>query len=102
MNKKLKVCLALACALVCLAMAPLAGALGVHHEFAEADHDGHQHSDFDLCQWVQFNSGNSLVLQAIEISKPWIKAASLEEIPPTSFFSYQFSESTTPRGPPLS
>ena len=31
-------------------------------------HDGHQHSDFDLCKWVQFNSGNSLALETIDIS----------------------------------
>ena len=100
--KKFRVSVALACAIVFLAMAPLAGALGVHHEFAAADHDGHQHSDFDLCKWVQFNSGNSLALESVEISKPWVEFVSFVEIPYAAFFSYQFSKSTTPRGPPLS
>jgi len=36
-------------------------ALEIHHVFAEVDHDGHQHSDFDLCKWVQSHAANSLV-----------------------------------------
>ena len=45
-----------------LAMAPFAAALEVHHELAAADHDDHQHSDTDLCQWVQHHTGSSLSL----------------------------------------
>lgn len=43
-----------------LVLAPFAGALEVHHALAAADHDGHEHSDFDLCQWVQHHTGHSL------------------------------------------
>jgi len=43
-----------------LAMAPFAAALEIHHELAAADHDGHEHSDTDLCQWVQYHTGHSL------------------------------------------
>ena len=43
-----------------LGMAPFAVALEIHHEFAGADHDGHEHSDTDLCQWVQYHTGHSL------------------------------------------
>lgn len=53
------VALLLACML--LAMAPFAAALEIHHELAAADHDGHEHSDTDLCQWVQSHTGHSLV-----------------------------------------
>jgi hypothetical protein len=53
------VALLLACML--LAMAPFAAALEIHHELAAADHDGHEHSDTDLCQWVQYHTGHSLV-----------------------------------------
>jgi hypothetical protein len=53
------VALFLACML--LAMAPFAAALEIHHELAAADHDGHEHSDTDLCQWVQYHTGHSLV-----------------------------------------
>ncbi|TKB81453.1 MAG: hypothetical protein E8D45_01905 [Nitrospira sp.] len=45
-----------------LALAPFAAALEVHHELAAADDDGHQHSDTDLCQWVQHHTGASLSL----------------------------------------
>ena len=45
-----------------LAMAPFAAALEIHHELAAADHDGHEHSDdTDLCQWVQYHTGHSLI-----------------------------------------
>ncbi len=36
-----------------LGLAPFAVAQDVHHELAAADSDGHQHSDTDICQWVQ-------------------------------------------------
>jgi hypothetical protein len=36
--------------LLLLAIAPFAVAQDVHHELAAADHDGHEHSDTDLCQ----------------------------------------------------
>jgi hypothetical protein len=39
--------------LLLLAIAPFAVAQDVHHELAAADHDGHEHSDTDLCQWLQ-------------------------------------------------
>lgn len=45
---------------ILLALAPFAVALEVHHELAAADHDGHEHSDSDLCQWVQHHTGQSL------------------------------------------
>ena len=43
-----------------LAIAPFAVAQDVHHELAAADHDGHEHSDTDLCQWVQHHTAGSL------------------------------------------
>ena len=48
-------------ALVLLVTGPMGHALEIHHLFGEADHDGHQHSDFDLCQWVQSHTAGSLV-----------------------------------------
>jgi len=58
---------ALAIGLVLLALAPFASALEIHHALAEADHDGHQHSDFDLCQWVQLHSASSVDLGASDL-----------------------------------
>jgi len=48
--------------LLFLCLLPFAGALEVHHIFAEVDHDGHEHSDFDLCQWVQAHGSGSIDL----------------------------------------
>lgn len=47
--------------LLLLTLMPFAAALGVHHELAAADHDGHEHSDSDLCQWVQHHTGQSVL-----------------------------------------
>jgi len=46
--------------LVLLVMAPFAVALEIHHALAAADHDGHEHSDTDLCQWVQHHTSGSI------------------------------------------
>ena len=46
--------------LLLLAIAPFAVAQDVHHELAVADHDGHEHSETDLCQWVQHHTAGSL------------------------------------------
>lgn len=45
---------------VFLCLLPFAGALEVHHVFGDLDHDGHEHSDFDLCQWVQAHGNGSV------------------------------------------
>ena len=47
---------------ILLGLAPFAVAQDVHHELAAADHDGHEHSDTDLCQWVQHHMAGSLDL----------------------------------------
>ncbi len=46
--------------LLLVTFAPFAVAQDVHHELAAADHDGHEHSDTDLCQWVQHHTAGSL------------------------------------------
>ena len=44
---------ALGVILVLLTLLPFGSAL--------ADHDSHQHSEFDLCQWVQQHTGSSIL-----------------------------------------
>ncbi|SPP65561.1 conserved exported hypothetical protein [Nitrospira lenta] len=56
----LRRCLSLALLAILLGLAPFAVAQDVHHELAAADHDGHEHSDTDLCQWVQHHTAGSL------------------------------------------
>ena len=50
--------------MVCLmlSLAPFAVAQDVHHELAAADADGHEHSDTDICQWVQHHIAGSIDL----------------------------------------
>jgi hypothetical protein len=35
---------------------------------AAADHDGHEHSDTDLCQWVQHHTAGSLDFDAPKLA----------------------------------
>jgi len=50
---------------VLLALAPVAVALEVHHELGAADGDGHQHTDNDICQWVQQHTGTSEMVDGL-------------------------------------
>ena len=92
------VALFLACML--LAMAPFAAALEIHHALAAADHDGHEQSDTDLCQWVQYHTGHSLVG---DVPPP---CSFLEEAPPPPVYrsilsSQSLATTRTSRAPPL-
>ena len=94
--------IAVVVAFVFLCLLPFSGALEIHHLFAEVDHDGHEHSDFDLCKWVQQHSSESLVLEV-----PSIEEFRLDPVrrnrPPisrvVSLFDYSVS---APRAPPFS
>ena len=61
--------------LLLLAIAPFAVAQDVHHELAAADHDGHEHSDTDLCQWVKHHTAGSL-----DVGAPLFTAQKLVEL----------------------
>src|SRR5262245_65398977 len=54
--------LSLSLILILLVLAPFAVAQDVHHELAAADTDGHEHSDMDLCQWVQHHTAGTIDL----------------------------------------
>ncbi len=43
-----------------LALAPFAVAQDVHHALAAADTDGHEHSAYDICQWVDDHIAGSV------------------------------------------
>lgn len=47
---------------IILGLAPFAAAQDVHHELAAADSDGHEHSETDICQWVQHHIAGSVDL----------------------------------------
>ena len=59
---RLRAGLAFGLILLLMALAPFAVAQDVQHELAAADTDGHEHSDNDLCQWVQHHTAGSLDL----------------------------------------
>jgi hypothetical protein len=93
--------LALSLVLVFVATVPFGHALEIHHIFSEIDHDGHQHSDFDLCQWVQQHTGNSLAWDVPRLAqRSW-----LYSLLPLSRDQVYVSFSSTlihSRGPPVS
>jgi hypothetical protein len=91
--------LAIGLALLLLAFAPFAVAQDVHHELAVADHDGHEHSDTDLCQWVQHHTAGSL-----DVGAPLLTAQGLVdllELPADSILlSFELSTPGPSRAPP--
>ncbi|WP_454061760.1 hypothetical protein [Candidatus Nitrospira salsa] len=83
-------------------MLPFSGALEIHHVFAEVDHDGHEHSDFDLCQWVQQHANGLFVYErplseVLPLDITYTHADSDSVIP--SFF---LPSCQSPRPPPFS
>ncbi len=86
---------------VLLALAPFAVALEVHHELAAADQDGHQHSDTDLCQWVQHHTGSSLIADA-PVPQALCEPVRFSQPALQTLFVLHLFESASPRAPPLS
>ena len=91
--------LALALALVLLSSMPFVQALEIHHVFAEVDYDGHQHSDDDLCQWVQHHTSNSLVWDASGLSH-WSVVAGFLSLDREERYTSLSLPLGNPRGPP--
>jgi hypothetical protein len=85
--------------LLLLAIAPFAVAQDVHHELAVADHDGHEHSDTDLCQWVKHHTAGSLNDGAPFLTAQ--KLVDLLELPADSvLLSFELSTPGPSRAPP--
>ncbi len=86
--------------LLFLSLLPFAGALEIHHIFAEVDSDGHEHSDFDLCQWVQAHGSGSTDFDHADIGVP-ILVGHERWITTEIVFSSIALTSRESRGPPL-
>ncbi|HZS10801.1 MAG TPA: hypothetical protein VFA38_01035 [Nitrospirales bacterium] len=82
-----------------LALAPFSVALEIHHVFAAADTDGHQHSDSDLCQWVQAHTGSSLVA-ALPVPAGHGPIRSHDQPAPRDLTASRALPVSPPRGPP--
>jgi hypothetical protein len=93
--------IALAVSLLLVAMAPFSTALAVHHDLAAADHDGHEHSDTDLCQWVQYHTGHSLVGDVPTLGSLFHQVEPKFH-PQAVFSSLSLPDSVSSRGPPAS
>jgi len=93
--------LSLSLILVLLVLAPLAVAQDVHHELAAADTDGHEHSDTDLCQWVQHHTSGSVDLAGPPCSTFEI-VGSYEFPGPALLLSVEFPSIGPSRAPPYS
>jgi len=92
--------IAVALAAVLLTLAPFAAALEIHHELAAADQDGHEHSDTDLCQWVQHHTGSSLSIAA-PVATACVAPASFHFPEPAALTSGRFVSSSSSRAPPV-
>ena len=101
-RKKIGMWVSLPLALLLLVMVPFGTALAVHHDFAEVDHDGHQHSEFDLCKWVEQHASSSFTIQPVVVGKPF-PLDILQRDLHSALLPNRISLSTaSPRGPPLS
>jgi hypothetical protein len=78
-RKRLGKALLVTLLLVLVAITPFVAVLEVHHALGAVDQDGHQHSDSDLCQWVQHHAGSSL--QAVLPSVASVPAVTTHELP---------------------
>jgi len=87
--------------LLLLAIAPFAVAQDVHHELAAADSDGHEHSDNDLCQWVQHHTSGSLTI-AIPPFAGWATISDEVWFPVTVLVSSSYFSVSPSRAPPRS
>jgi hypothetical protein len=87
--------------LVLVASVPFGHALEIHHIFSTIDHDGHEHSDFDLCQWVQQHTSHSLVWSLPSLAQRfWVY--SLLPVANDQIFFPLLSSLLHSRGPPTS
>ena len=88
-------------ALVLITIAPFAAALEVHHELAAADQDGHQHSDSDLCQWVQHHTSTSM-LDCAPAVESHVTLEQHQFQPPRILLSVRLVQAGSSRAPPVS
>ena len=101
-TKKLGLWVSIPLALIFLVMVPYGSALAVHHDFAEVDHDAHEHSEFDLCKWVEQHASSSFTVQPMVVEAPFsltiLQNDLLSAVHPSSFSL----SNASPRAPPLS
>jgi hypothetical protein len=101
LSRMLRTGLSVGLVLLILAIAPFAVAQDVHHELAAADRDGHEHSDNDLCQWVQHHTSGSLT-SAIPPFAAWASLSESVWFPVTVLVSSSFFSVGPSRAPPRS
>ena len=93
--------LSLGVILVLLVLAPFAAAQDIHHELAAADADGHEHSDTDLCQWVQHHTSGSIDT-GDALSSAWEPACEYDLLPLPTLDSVDRISVSPSRAPPRS
>jgi hypothetical protein len=98
--QQFRVCLSVGVVLLLLALAPFAVAQDVHHELAAADTDGHEHSDTDLCQWVQQHTSGSVDLGG-PIFSAWELVSQYDHPPQSVLLSVECVSIGPSRAPPL-
>lgn len=92
--------IALGMVCIILGLAPFAVAQDVHHELAAVDSDGHEHSDTDICQWVQHHSSGFLDLGE-PVFSPWEIIGQYESPSTAVILSVESCSLGPPRAPPL-
>ena len=97
---QVKVALALVLGGVLIVSTPFGHALEIHHLFAEVDHDGHEHADFDLCTWVQHHTGGSYIQDSYS-PVIFIGIETIPHPPQQSWIGSRFFRADGSRAPPV-
>ena len=75
--------------------------LGVEHVLANPEADGHAHSEFDLCDWLQIQTTGSLTFH-VDLLSSVVFGPSDDVLQATIVWDKQLSiSSSPPRAPPL-
>lgn len=80
---------------------PFFSVLGVEHVLANAEPDGHAHSEFDLCDWLQIQTTGSLTFH-VDLLSQVVLGLRDNVLQATVVIDKQPSiSSSPPRAPPL-
>jgi len=88
-------------ALAVLVLVPLTGVLEIHHVLGEGEHHEQQHSDFDLCTWLEVQVSSTVVLAVPDFLHQTHRFSGKVFDPVRGPFQKSATSDISARGPPL-
>ena len=87
-------------ALAVLVLVPLTGVLEIHHVLGEGEHHEQQHSDFDLCTWLEVQVSSTVVLAVPDVVQHILLLSDKVFDPGSGPFQKSTTSEISSRGPP--